>query len=519
MLWEKEVHSKDSIYVNLLANIEHSRHKNRIHRKKCNEFSQKVRMEGNHKYSNKDFKGALVKYNRSICLAEDGSEELSLAYGNRSQCFLKLQLYTCCLVDIDLAKSTGYPMNLISKLEKRKLECFKELNLEENSTDTKPVFPLESNNLINTDADLIEIHRDNVYGRFAKSKRDIDIGETVIFEEAYIRTINDDECNECTYCGSKQTNFIPCTNCADAMYCSKKCSKNNFHDIECDMMIGTMEDTDWLAFILRSVVIGISTFETITDMMEFVEKSRSNNQEEVNEYSESRKSKYGAFIKLASVATHQRIVDLREKAFFIFDTIMTSKLAYKFETISAQRFLVHLIVQHGIILHTNSFSFEDDRTVTRELCLLTSMINHSCLPNICKLSNGNLTICRAILPIKRDEQLFITYIDGQLFGMSEKQRNDQLEESYGFRCKCRLCTVGAIQGVVLENDPSFMYVSQNAILYDDQCDKVILQRMKERCVEFLLQHLDMVGSEEVTYITDTLTAIFSKELNMMNSTT
>lgn len=75
-------------------------------------------------YENLVFEGAMSKYNESICLA-DNSEQLSLSYANRSQCFLKLHSYGHCLNDIRLAKEAGYPIHLMPKLEIRQSECMK----------------------------------------------------------------------------------------------------------------------------------------------------------------------------------------------------------------------------------------------------------------------------------------------------------------------------------------------------------------------------------------------------------
>lgn len=515
MLWQKEKIA-DALYIDLLERVNYSLHNRRLHRKKNNNFSLVLRKEGNQKYLEHDYEAAWSKYNESVCFAEIDSEHLSLSYANRSQCFLKLQMYDRCLLDIQLAKDANYPERLLPKLENRKLECMNRLesSVQQKQTLIEPALSFEPDDKLPNMASVLQIQTDELYGRLVKAKCDINIGATLLIEEEYIHTVDSDVNNFCINCGKKKMNFIPCKNCADAMYCSMECKDNNFHEIECDMMLGSDDicDGQSLTFILRSVVIGINTFQTINEMMEVVENWRSTNPSEISESCGSSVSKYRTFFKLASFVTNQRILGFRKITYFIFHAIMgSSKIVYKFETTAAQRFLIHLIVHHGLILSTNSFSFEEDAAHIQVLSLLTSYFNHSCLPNVTKLTKGNLSICKTILPIKRGEQLFLTYINGEVFDMTEKQRNDDLEKIYGFRCQCKLCKHGRLQTGDLDNDPSFLYVSSHAT--DGNFDNAILSNIIQHSTEFLLRHPDMFGSKEVAYIADILAAVFSKQLN------
>lgn len=486
MLWKKE--NTNGHYIDLIKNVNCSRQRNRINREKNNQFSERVRSEGNQKYSEGDFEGALTKYNESVCLAQD-KETLSLAFANRSQCFLKLHLYTRCLIDIQLAKDTGYPIKLMNKLDSRKEECINKMLV---TTSTEPVSSFEADEKISQLADFVQIHTDDIYGRHMIAKRDVKIGERIIIEDTYIRTVTGNGNKECTVCGRKKKNFIPCKNCAKAMYCNDKCSQNNFHESECDMAIGTLAEDDWLLYTLRSVVIGVNSFQTINDMMLCVENCRSTNSREIADYSDSPESKYRFFFNLACVVSEQRIFGYLEDAYLIFDTIVnSSKLGKKFETIAAQRFLVHLIIHHHFVLRTNSFGYKEEQSTVHELALYTSYMNHSCLRNTAKLSKGNKSVCKAILPIKQGDQFFVKYLAGEVFGMTTKQRNDELAYSYGFRCRCKLCTIGSLRADFLENDLSFIYVVTNVNKMDNTYDVDLIRNVIQRCLKFLLQNIQI----------------------------
>lgn len=495
MLWEKE---SNGVYVDLLHNVDYPRRNYNAHRRKNNTISLQLRLDGNQKYSQGDFEAALIKYSESVCMAENNSDHLSLAYANRSQCFLKLQLYKRCLIDIEMARESGYPENLISKLDTRRDECIKCLK----STEIGKAIELEET------VGPIEIVKDEKYGRLVKATRDIAIGETILIEKAYIRTVNSDESSDCTNCGARRMNFIPCKNCADAMYCSAECAENNFHRSECDMTVGTMQNKEYLGFIIRSIVIGVSNFTHTPEMMEFVENCRSS--DKILSETQSSKAKYHTFLKLTTLHSMSRVSSLLKETYFIFHAITSSSnFSNKFLTITEKRFLTHLIFQHAIILRTNAFEFEDDKEAVHELCLQASTFNHSCLPNIAKLSKGNISVCKSILHINKGDQLFVTYLQDDAFHMTEKQRNDQLEKKYEFRCTCKLCTDGTLLAVGLDNDPCFKYVTSIA----NEIEDLEIDIVKGKCIQFLSKHSQFSGSQEVSYIADTLSVMFSKELN------
>lgn len=134
MLWKKETSGNDAMYVDVFA--EHGG--KALFRKifsdakqgkpsstvqKNDLISLKLGNDGNEYFKNGNWIRAIEMYGESLCYAENGSPNVSLAYGNRSACFLKLKQYNECLIDIELAKAAGYPEKLMPKLNRRKDEC------------------------------------------------------------------------------------------------------------------------------------------------------------------------------------------------------------------------------------------------------------------------------------------------------------------------------------------------------------------------------------------------------------
>lgn len=514
MLWQKEINSH--LYTDLLNNVEYSQQKRLIHRRKNNLFAQSLRTQGNKKYSEENFESAYNYYNESVCFATSDSDDLSFAYANRSMCFFKLQLYDRCLLDIKLAKDSNYPERLMVKLNDRESQCMVRLQSSVQQIFIEPKLSFEPNKSLSGMANVLECQTTELYGRAIIAKCDIAIGETVIIEKDYLYTVDSDLNIFCSNCGKIKMNFVACKNCADATFCSIECADNNFHKFECDMTIGSDDICDGvsLTFLLRSVVIGINSFETTNEMMEHVQHwLLTTKLREIIESNESSKSKYEIFFKLTSTVSKQRTLKSCKIAFYAFHSIMSSpELACKFQTIAEKRFLVHLIIHHDFIIRTNSFESESTEARVQELGLLTSYLNHSCLPNVTKLNKRNLSICKTILPIKKGDQLFVTYISGDIFDMTSGQRNQTLQDTYAFTCKCQLCTFGRLQGGNIDNDPSFVYVATNIL--DDNFVLCNIENVIENCINFLLKYEHMTRSKEVAYISEMLSAMYARELKM-----
>lgn len=65
-----------------------------------------------------------------------------------------------------------------------------------------------------------------------------------------------------------------------------------------------------------------------------------------------------------------------------------------------------------------------------------NLLNHSCSPNAAFCFDGDIVRVVSIKPIKKDEQVFISYIE---IVNSRSNRQEELEELYFFKCKCEFC--------------------------------------------------------------------------------
>lgn len=437
MLWQKELNS--NVYVDLLGKKSYSLNNVRINRRKSDTVSSKLRSKGNDKYREKNIHSAMSLYNESICFAET-SKNLSLGYANRSSCFYAMGMYNRCLVDIQLAKDSGYPENLMAKLQERENICRKSLESQTRPSSNSPTSDFKSDCKLVSMADSLVIEKSSKYGRLVTAKRDIAIGEILFVEQPYIDIVYSRDVKECSTCGKEKMNFVPCPNCADTMYCSAECESNNFHDLECTLTIHSVDHVggESSLFLLRSIIIAIQTYSTIRELMDAVQSFIMTSYE-IGESTESPKAKYETFFKLSSVVSNQRVKDYREKAFVVFNAILHSSMGPKFSSIEEQRFLVHLIIHHGLILRSNSFQHASGDDFSMRLNLFISYINHSCAPNANVLHLPNKTVVNSILPIQKGEQVFISYMTGDDFDGTRTEFKEKLEQIYGFRCDCSVC--------------------------------------------------------------------------------
>lgn len=535
MLWEKEINC--DLYIDLFENIDYPLHLGRLKRKKSNADALVARMAGNEKFKDGDFHGAMAKYNQSICFAENGSEYLSIAYGNRSSCFEKLKMFSFCLIDIQLAKDSNYPQRLMHKLDARKHKCILEMQSEE-SVPNQPILSFPADEDLQCMANVLRIDVNDEYRRLITAMKDIYIGDTILIEEYYVHLVVGENI-KCSNCGKKNVNFVPCHKCGGAMFCSELCSKNSFHSIECEILfdLDICSDGNFFpVYVLRSLIIGLSAFSSTSEMMKFVENCRAGDSHEIPQSTSTAISKYRAFFKLSSFLPDQlsdQYLEHRKMAFFVYHSIKSSSLGVKFQSKFHHRFLAHLIMHHIFILRTNSFggfesptmnfgesmnSAETDNDYEQSLLLITSYFNHSCCPNVATFRKNNLSICKAILPIRKGEQLFISYVDeDEDEYKTEVGRQLFLQNSFGFKCKCSICERGILKNTfTLQDDIAFVNVVKGLKELEKKFDLSTVSEITKNCKRFLTKFPKMILSAESIYIKQNLIAMIQLDVEYQN---
>lgn len=246
MLWQKESSASNAMYIDLLLASKNETNRNSDSKQqtknipaatlgaKNNDLSYEYRQKGNQKYLEEDYTEAIVLFNKSLCYAENGTELVGLAYANRSLCYFQLEMYKKCLADIELAKRNHYPENLMGKLNKRKINCMEQMATADNQTeDRQPKLDFDPNEKFPCLADVVDIRKNSKYGRHIVATKDIAIGNVIIVEKSCVSELFDDKYMVCNNCCKENQNFIPCTKCANALFCAE-CMGTGFHAISCN---------------------------------------------------------------------------------------------------------------------------------------------------------------------------------------------------------------------------------------------------------------------------------------------
>lgn len=204
--------------------------------------STKLREEGNKFYSQREFFNAIVKYNESLCFAEHGSENLGLAYANRSAVFFEMKLYKICLENIENARQNFYPEENFIILEKREEKCrdFLKSQKEKSSFDPWSFFKLSypANEKLPFVAKCLEVKKNEKYGRHVITNESLKVGDIVVIEKPFCSILlsqsklyNIPESNiyqRCSSCLKENSlNLIPCSFCCKGLsftFLSKICS-------------------------------------------------------------------------------------------------------------------------------------------------------------------------------------------------------------------------------------------------------------------------------------------------------
>lgn len=182
--------------------------------KKDNNNSTKHRNAGTKAFKKADYHEAMLRYNQSLCLAEQHSINQSLAFGNRSAVYLEIGQFELCLKNIQLAMDNGHPNP--EKLEERKNKCLEMMKKDRKSDDN---FKLshEANEKIPYIAACLQMREDQNYGRYIITNKDLKVGDIISIEPLFaaIPSVAENflRCYNCFE--SKMMDLMPCEHCAN----------------------------------------------------------------------------------------------------------------------------------------------------------------------------------------------------------------------------------------------------------------------------------------------------------------
>ncbi|XP_058809849.1 SET and MYND domain-containing protein 4-like [Phymastichus coffea] len=506
--------------------------------KKCAKVSTTFRSEGNHIYTNKnhnleDHIAILILYSKSIAFAPPNSDQIALAYSNRSALWMHLQEYKRCLIDINRALENSVPSNLKEKLLVRKIKCYAFLNgsYEKNRKSIDVISKSLKNHskLSDTQNLLIELEKiiigdldqlsyleiydkteipkiisskkipsfiDGIvlkyskkYGRHVVANRDIEPGEIIAVEEAYIALPKINKMyTVCSHCLEYAWNGIPCDSCPFTFYCTQTCkieAWDKYHDLECSLLpflhckdiLSELEVPNALAA-LRLLITAIKKegLDNVMNQAAIIDNEKDMHLKGFFSNGIIYSNKFQTSYNLQSDCAMKN--DIFSMMIFTLLSRYT-KLFPKIEKYVDQKMALKVVAFKKLlsklkcIIDCNVYNFQDfncnciDYEYCSEYCIknrgvvLTpccSLFNHSCYPNVNRTFVAKKKMIVFVTrPVKKGEQLCQTY--GPILTMEKKSRQQLLQTHFQFQCDCQPCLEDwPTIPLVIEDDKALLIV-------------------------------------------------------------
>lgn len=499
-LWQKERIKKFAYFVNYFDDLETDfADLDEIFEiskpaAKSNTISSKLREEGNIEFAAKNWTNAIKAYNYALCFAENESEALSQAYANRSACFFELDQFESCHKDIELAlqssKCTKKLKKLIFRHQKDCADFIQNIASTDN-TNVGPKLDFKPNEQWSALANVLQIENRVTAGC------DINVGQRIIAETSFVRTLMDDLYMRCCICSKHSNNLIPCSKCTEAMFCSGKCEQSILHKAECNFsscMQSNLKDDGKLAFLTRTVLHAISLFNNVFELMTFVMKNVAACDTVNLDCEMDEQSKYAYFLNLKSDPKIARGDKFDPIIYFAYKAIMASDLKKMFTGTKPKRFLVHLIWQHEAIIslgHIHQYTNRYNQIESLHLFLTFSLFSHSCTPNAMWYIANDVLIVEAMRPIQKGEEIMISYFGRNCFIDSENERQEYLKclaDNFQMDCSCDLC-----KGIVASTkdreiftvDPLFQYILGSLYNRNGENLPMNVEEAKNNAIDFM----------------------------------
>ncbi|XP_031623772.1 uncharacterized protein LOC116341058 [Contarinia nasturtii] len=458
---------------------------------------------GYRKYVVGNFSGALMSYNQSLCFAIPGSVNESLAYGNRSKCFIKMKLYREALTDIRLASRFQHSKRVSRRLNSQRIECEKQLMLGLQIVNGTPKLDYPSDCNFSGMANVLEIRNNNEFGRHIVAKCNIDAGKVILVNDVFASATTTASQLYCRNCNRTEQNLVPCPNCTHTMFC---CGQKSIHQLECCTIFHVIGDTT-LKLSIETILMAIDMFPSIKELKKYIEKVLKENH--VPKMAKDPMSRYGLFLKLTQSFEFERIYS----SYQAYTTLMAlPKVNRLFNSKEMQTFLMHLTLHHHSIIPKNSFHherFNRDWIWTDYIYDVMSLINHSCVPNVFNFSTSNeIGHCVTVKSIQEGEQIFINYLGNECKKSKDSRR--KALKMWGFDCKCVRCEAPRRPSLRSNDDnkkiivdPSFKYIMENcqkSYCRESNCDFGIRPKLKRECVQILQRFGHLVLTPEINFV-------------------
>lgn len=406
---------------------------------RSNVRSTELRNRANVLYARKqhdDLFDALELYNKSICFAENDSEELSIAYANRSAVYFALRMYERCLENIDMAKSIGtYPSKLLPKLLYRESLCQNEIVSGLSATKSnlmsqykyKPKLSHYPHSDVPFISELLQLEETASFGRSVVTTKEIKPGEVIAIENSYEFAVKSSHSyKRCANCLTENNlNLIPCSGCTSVMFCSVKClqaAQKSVHGFECPLSGYVNSYLKSWSLPIRLTCRAFLSFNTVLDLAQFYEETKDFKSNVFAPLTRADVTPQQLWLhQVLSLEANEAQHTIEQLCEIYLATSIVSHLLMKQTRLSEicaghESILIEFLYRFQLIVKSNSFSSRQFSCTQTEIYAsgiiypFSSLINHSCIQNVDQFTwNDEKLVLIAVRPIPKGEQIFINY--------------------------------------------------------------------------------------------------------------
>ncbi|CAG0889173.1 unnamed protein product [Darwinula stevensoni] len=277
-------------------------------------------------------------------------------------------------------------------------------------------------------------------------------GEVLVMEEAYAHALSPRFfATHCLHClQSPSLQYLPCFRCATVCFCCEECREEawrTYHKYECPTLsLLVDEEIGCMALLAFRVVLNAGLQQILSS----------------DEPAEEKEPFPSGVYDPRSLSVVKRLVshekerpagDLFKRtvtAVFLLNCLEIGGLFQDEDGESAQNRVGALLLRLLQSLSCNAYEISElwvrNEEVSRgervqiggAVYPTVSLLNHSCDPNVIRISHGSSCAVVAIQPIQPGHEILDNY--GYVFHSNEfKSRQETLQRQYFFRCTCRAC--------------------------------------------------------------------------------
>lgn len=291
-----------------------------------------------------------------------------------------------------------------------------------------------------------KVKKNEQVGRYIAATADLNVGRKVVRAKPFASAVNFTKMKYCLTCHKfgDGINFIVCERCENVVFCSLKCKRRNgTHRYECRTQFHSkhLANQTRIKCAIQMVLEAIHIFEgDIEKLQEFIEnviEQRNNNNNQIPDHVNDGLSRFECILNLYYSNNDVSWTEVTRAFDFIMKFPMVNEM---FIQPNRQHLLQHCLAHNLAVIVKNAFNVKLGRAARTIIYDSFSLFNHSCSPNVINLLRGNVMIGYISHHVTRGDELCTSYLPMDYDLSPTIERQDFLEQYFGFRCECVRCS-------------------------------------------------------------------------------